>query len=90
MPKDLKKQDLPQTYRTLLHRFCVTSLTIDEWKGDLIMAYPAVFTAGYLHHRVFDRAFFRARKYIRMADLASVPEGMLLMGEEDIGHPCTP
>ncbi len=73
-----------------MNGLCMASPTIDEREGDLIMAYPAVLTAGYLHHRVFDSAFFCAWKYLGMADFASVPAGMLLMGEEDIRHPCAP
>ena len=57
----------------------MTSLTFDVREGDVIMTYPTVLTAGYLQHRVFDRAFLRARKNLGMTDLASVPDGVLLM-----------
>jgi hypothetical protein len=57
----------------------VALLALIQRKGNAAVAETAVLLIKYLKHGIFDRAFFDAREDIRMAELASVPQGMLLM-----------
>jgi hypothetical protein len=54
-------------------------LTIIQRKGNAAVADTAVLVITYLQHGIFNCAFFDAREDIRVAELASVPQGMLLM-----------
>jgi proline racemase len=65
----------------------VTSLAIKEWKGHPAVAEAAVLTVGYLQHRIFDRSPLDTGEYLGMAHFAAVPDGMLLVGEDNVRHP---
>ena len=54
-------------------------LTIIQRKGNAAVAETTVLLLKYLKHGIFDCTFFDAREDFRMAEFASVPEGMLLM-----------
>ena len=57
----------------------VALLTLIQRKGNPVVAEAAVLPIRYLKHGIFNCTFFDAREDIRMAELASVPQGMLLM-----------
>ena len=69
------------------HHVGVALLTLIERKGNTAMAETAVLLITYLKHGIFNCTFFDAREDIRMAELASVPQGMFLMRKGDVGHP---
>src|SRR6266568_3694385 len=63
----------------------MASLTIYLAKCDGVMAYTTVFTLEHVGHRVFGAAFLDGEN-IRVTKLASVPDGVFLVGEDDVGH----
>jgi len=65
----------------------MTLLAISQGEGHVIVAETAVLLRGDLEHGVFCRALLDAREDIRMAEFTSVPEGMLLVGKDDVRHP---
>src|SRR6266702_8975046 len=64
----------------------MASLTIYLAKCDRVVAYTTVFTLEHVGHRVFGAAFLDGEN-IRMTQLTSVPDGVFLVGEDDVEHP---
>lgn len=64
----------------------MASLTIHHGECNGGMACTAVFSLEDFGHSVLDLAPFHSTKYVRVAEFASVPDRMLLMGEYDVRH----
>ena len=59
---------------------------IEERKRHVIMTDTTIFPFIQFHHRIFCYAFFYADKNFRMAQFTSIPDCMLLMGKNNVGH----
>ena len=60
-------------------------LTISIREGHLIVAKPAVFSLEDFGHSIFGGALFDI-KNVRVTELAPVPDSVLLMGKNYVGH----
>jgi len=64
----------------------MAALTIGERKCHADMTCAAELSLRNIDHRIVRRAFLYAKKDIRVAEFASVPNGVLLVGEDDVRH----
>ena len=65
----------------------MTALAIGLGEGDLVMASATIFPLKKLDHGILCRTFFYPDKDIGVAKFTAVPDSMLGMGENYVGHP---
>jgi hypothetical protein len=90
----MKREDpnaMPQSHRRadLLSRGDMTFLAIVDGKGYGVVTEATVLAAGYLKHGVLHGPLLDTRKDVRMTDLATIPQGVLLVRKENISCPIT-
>ncbi len=65
----------------------MATLAVGLRKGDLVVTYTTILSFKKVTHGVLGRSLFDPDEYIRVTKLATVPDRMLFMGEDDVGHP---
>ena len=73
----------PQLIRSPVRSAGVTATAIVERESDLSVAGAAVASFDVRKHRVSDRTFPASWEYFGVAEFTSVPDGMLLVREEN-------